>query len=100
MGRMTVVAQRRILRVQHPSAGPTRSLALGALIGVGWVVLAGLTTALALAVAAWWAADSGSFGAAVRSVRAVESMHKFDRGKNMTLVFGLYAPCAQSRPPL
>ncbi|HSS67449.1 MAG TPA: DUF6350 family protein [Nocardioidaceae bacterium] len=64
---MTVVAQRPILRVQHPSGGPTRSLALGALIGVGWVVLAGLTTALALAVAAWWAADSGSFGAAVRS---------------------------------
>jgi hypothetical protein len=67
MGQMTVVAQRPILRVEHTSPGPDRPLALSALIGVGWVVLAGLTTALAIAVTAWFAADSGSFGAAIRA---------------------------------
>jgi hypothetical protein len=66
MGEMTVVAPRPILRVEPASPSPDRPIALGALIGVGWVVLAGLTAALALAVAAWFAADGGSFPGAVR----------------------------------
>src|SRR5690348_4659282 len=56
MGSMTVVAQRPLLRVGQPSPGPERPLALGALIATGWVLIAGLTVSLALAVASWFAA--------------------------------------------
>ena len=66
MGQMTVVASRPVLRVEHTAPAPDRPVALGALIGVGWVVLAGLTTALAIAVTAWFASDSGSFGTSIR----------------------------------
>jgi hypothetical protein len=64
---MTAVATRPILRVEPTSPGQQRPVALGALIGAGWVALAGLMTSLAIAVAAWFAADGGSFGAAVRA---------------------------------
>jgi hypothetical protein len=40
---------------------------MGALVGVGWVIFAGLTASLTLAAAAWLAADGGSFGGAVRA---------------------------------
>jgi hypothetical protein len=66
MGQMTVVAPRPILRVEHSAPPPDRPVALAALIGVGWVVLAGLTTALAISVTAWFAADGGSFGLSIR----------------------------------
>ena len=36
----------------------------------------------------------------LESVRAVVSIHRFESGMYITLVFGLYAPCGQSRPPL
>jgi hypothetical protein len=67
MGQMTVVAPRPILRVRHTPPPPDRPIALSALIAVGWVLLAGVTTALAIAVAAWFAADGGSFGGAIRA---------------------------------
>jgi hypothetical protein len=67
MGQMTVVAPRPIRRVEHGPPDPGRPVALGALIGVGWVILAGLTASLAIAVAAWFAADSGSFGSSIRA---------------------------------
>jgi Family of unknown function (DUF6350) len=67
MGEMTVVAQRPILRVDQPSTGPDRPLALGAMIATGSIVLAGLIVSLGLAVAAWFAASSGSFTTAIRA---------------------------------
>jgi hypothetical protein len=63
---MTILQSRPILRVRRIADAPDRSPLIAAAIAAVWTAAAGLVTVLALSVAAWFAADKGSFGGAVR----------------------------------
>jgi hypothetical protein len=66
MEQMTILQSRPILRVRPTPDGPGRSALVSAGIAAAWTAGCGLLTALGLAVAAWFTADTGSFGGAVR----------------------------------
>jgi hypothetical protein len=66
METMTVLQSRPIRRVKPSQPTPRRSVLVTAAIAAGWCAAFGLVLALVLAVAAWFAADDGSFGGAVR----------------------------------
>jgi hypothetical protein len=66
METMTILQSRPILRVRPSQPTPRRAVPLTAALAAGWCAAFGLVAALALAVVAWFAADNGSFGGAVR----------------------------------
>ena len=63
---MTDLLSRPILRVPQAAAGPDRPVALVGAVGAAGVALSGLVFCLAVSAAGWFAADSGSFGQAMR----------------------------------
>lgn len=63
---MTELLSRPILRVEPVEETPNRPVALSAAIAAGWTVVVGLVMCIATAVAAWFAADTGSFTGAIR----------------------------------
>ena len=63
---MTDLLTRPVLRVPTGDDGPRRSLVVGAILTGAWVAVLGLVTCLLIAVAAWFAMESGSFSGAVR----------------------------------
>ncbi|MGH3506974.1 MAG: cell division protein PerM, partial [Nocardioidaceae bacterium] len=63
---MTDLLSRPVLRVASADRGPRHSLLLTALVASLWVAVVGLMGCMVLAVAAWFAADTGSFAAATR----------------------------------
>ena len=63
---MTDLLSRPVLRVAGTDPGPRHSVPLTALVASLWVALVGLMGCMVLAVAAWFAADTGSFAAATK----------------------------------
>lgn len=63
---MTDLLSRPILRVTAPRAQPDRPVVLTAALGAASVAVSGLLLFLAVAVAGWFAADTGTFGDAMR----------------------------------
>jgi len=63
---MTQMLSRSVLSGRESSLGPQRPLVLSAVAAALWVVFVGLVSCVAVSVAAWVAADSGSFGGAIR----------------------------------
>ena len=66
MGAMTLLESRPILRVNPSVPRPSRPIAVTAMLAAAGCAAAGLVVALAVAVAGWFAADSGSFAGAIR----------------------------------
>lgn len=66
MGTMTDVLSRPVLRVEDTEPRPPRSVVLSSVAASMWVVSVGLVGCVVLAVAAWFAADTGSFADATR----------------------------------
>ncbi|MGH3447210.1 MAG: cell division protein PerM [Nocardioidaceae bacterium] len=63
---MTDLMSRPILRVRPATPGPRRPLLLSCVLLAAWVAVGGLICCVLIAVAGWFAADTGSFGGAVR----------------------------------
>jgi hypothetical protein len=66
MDAMTVLQSRPILRIRPMPDGPDRSPLLPAAVAALCCAAAGILSAIAMAVAAWFASDTGSFGGAIR----------------------------------
>lgn len=66
MVEMTDLLSRPILRVPQASMTPARPVALVAALGAAGVAAGGLVLCLGLSAAGWFAADTGSFGQAMR----------------------------------
>jgi len=66
MGAMTDLLSRPIRRVDQSRPAPSRPIVLSAAVAAGWSVVVGLVVCIVTSVGAWFAADSGSFGASIR----------------------------------
>ncbi|MBA2574883.1 MAG: hypothetical protein H0V02_08885 [Nocardioidaceae bacterium] len=63
---MTSTLARPLMRVRQTTRTPKRPLALSAIAAALWVACVGLLFCVVVSVAAWFAADTGSFNAAIR----------------------------------
>ncbi len=63
---MTDLLPRPILRVRPRAEAPSRPIALAAAVAAGWSAATGLIVMITISASAWFAADTGSFGAAIR----------------------------------
>lgn len=67
MDAMTELLSRPIRRVKTTPEGPRRPVALGAMVAASWSAAVGVTGCVVVAVVAWFAADTGSFGGSIRA---------------------------------
>ena len=63
---MTDLLSRPVLRVASAGRGSRSSVVMSSVVASLWVAIVGLVGCMVLAVAAWFAADTGSFAAAAR----------------------------------
>ncbi len=63
---MTQTFSRPVLRVSQTTEGTHRPTALSAMAAAMWVACVGLVCCVGVSVGAWFAADPGSFGGAIR----------------------------------